>query len=66
MTRMGVTMQSNELVPERFFSLRKIWWTIVYDLMLVGFLACWVFIRVAVFGGEVSIPPIHEYIHETE
>jgi len=40
---------------ERFFSLTKIWWWLVYTLMLSGALSLWVFGRVQFFGDSAAI-----------
>jgi hypothetical protein len=48
----GKNMTSSD---ERFFTLTKIWWWLVYTLMLSGALSLWVFGRVQFFGEAAAV-----------
>lgn len=39
----------------RFFSLEKLFWAFIYDMILVGVLASWIFFQVKVMGNDVAV-----------
>ena len=49
----GVAMTSSE--TDRFFTIHKVWWWLVYTLMISGALALWVFGRVQFFGEAAAV-----------
>lgn len=40
---------------EKFFTFEKIWWTVVYDLMLIGFFGCFIWFQVQVLGNDLRV-----------
>lgn len=40
---------------DRFFSLYKLFWTVIYDLLAIGFISFWIFFQVKVLGNDVVI-----------
>lgn len=40
---------------DKFFTLYKLFWFSVYNLMLIGILSTWVFVNVRVLGNDIEI-----------
>jgi len=46
---------TSEIERERFFTLSKLWWWLVYTLMLSGALSLWIFGRVQFWGESAAV-----------
>lgn len=47
--------ESVQFIRDPFFSLYKLFWWLVYTLMLIGFATLWVFVNVKVLGNDPGI-----------
>ena len=48
-------METSKETSGRFFTPERIWWAFVYDLMLVGALAGYIFFEVKVMGNDMEM-----------
>lgn len=46
---------TDEFRGERFFSIHKFFWWLVYTLMLSGFFSIWAFVNVKFLGNDLVI-----------
>lgn len=44
----------SDMKNDRFFSLNKLFWTIIYDLLFLGLLGSYVIFQVQVMGNDVG------------
>jgi hypothetical protein len=48
-------MSNVQTVEVKFFTLHKLFWCLVYDLMIIGALGVWVFVNVQILGHDVML-----------